>query len=263
MKNQVIEKSDWLNKFEITTSENTRWFTGGVFLKDDRLLFADRRNKKIRLYDSSGKLIYQHQLNYEPWDVTVGDTSNKVLVSDNESAYIRTYIISETGIREGSSIKVSDIKSGIATLGDQILCSGGGKVEIINYRGSSLKVLEMGYSEYICVSKAKKQFYCTYDHTVSCTTMNGDEVFVYSHPELTYPKGMAMDNHGNLFICAYSSGNIHVVSEDGKQSVDIVSINVGKITQPYSIAFNSTGEKIFVASYKENEPIEIYEVKYD
>lgn len=116
---------------------------------------------------------------------------------------------------------------------------------------------------YICASKAKMQFYCSYDHAVSCTTINGDKVFVYSHPELKYPNGMALDNHGNLFICAYSSGNIHVVSEDGKQSVVIVSKSVGKISQPYSIAFNSTGEKLFVASAEEREPIEIYEIKYE
>lgn len=262
MKNQNLERIRLVKQFEITTTENDRWFTGGVFLKDDRLLFADHRNKKIRLYDSSGKLIHQHQLNYEPWDVTVGDTSNKVLVSGDKSN-IRTYIISETGITEGSSIKVLNKKEGIVTLSDQILCVDGTKVEIINYSGSPLKVLQKKCGRYIYASKAKKQFYCTYDHAVSCTTLNGDEVFVYSHPELDSPRGMAMDNHGNLFICAYSSGNIHVLSEDGKQSVVIVSKSVGKITKPYSIAFNSSGEKLFVAFAEEREPIEIYEIKYE
>ncbi|KAJ8311987.1 hypothetical protein KUTeg_009360 [Tegillarca granosa] len=90
--------------------------------------------------------------------------------------------------------------------------------------------------------------------------MAGDKVFVYSNQQLQSPRGITVDSYGNVFICDSGSNNIHIVSEDGKQSVVIPSNSFGSVTKPYSIAINSSGNKLFLASYEESDPIEIYKI---
>ncbi|KAJ8311988.1 hypothetical protein KUTeg_009361 [Tegillarca granosa] len=105
-----IKKINLVKMFDITMKKKPRWITGGVFLKDDRLLFADRKNKKLKLYDPSGILKSAVQLNYSPWDVAFCGAEKKVLVSDTDQEYIRSYAVSATEIKEEGSVKVSNRK---------------------------------------------------------------------------------------------------------------------------------------------------------
>lgn len=57
---------------------------------------------------------------------------------------------------------------------------------------------------------------CSLDQAVYCFDFQGIPKFTYSHQNLSYPRRVAIDHEGNIFVCDYSNSVIHVLSEQGQ-----------------------------------------------
>ncbi|KAK3083467.1 hypothetical protein FSP39_023445 [Pinctada imbricata] len=49
-----------------------------------------------------------------------------------------------------------------------------------------------------------------------CITMDGTPVFTYSHDKLQDTRGVTVDHAGYIYVCGFSSKNVHQLSHDGK-----------------------------------------------
>lgn len=57
---------------------------------------------------------------------------------------------------------------------------------------------------------------CFMKDTVTKKDKENEIMFVYRHPDLKAPYGLAVDPVGNIYVCGHFSNNIHVISEAGK-----------------------------------------------
>ena len=56
---------------------------------------------------------------------------------------------------------------------------------------------------------------CRVDKAIYCFDFDGHPVFTYKHTELTSPRGVGIDEDGNIYICERENSCIHQVSPDG------------------------------------------------
>ena len=49
-----------------------------------------------------------------------------------------------------------------------------------------------------------------------CITNEGTTVFQYDHPELSFPRGIATDREGSIYVAGYKSNNIHKLTPEGE-----------------------------------------------
>ena len=56
---------------------------------------------------------------------------------------------------------------------------------------------------------------CDVDKAVYCFDFDGAPVFKYTSGELMNPRGVAVDREGNICVCEYKLGCIHVISPSG------------------------------------------------
>ena len=71
--------------------------------------------------------------------------------------------------------------------------------------------------EYMAVDERRSHVIqpCTLDIAVYCFDLEGNPKFQYTNTELKFPRGVALDKDGNIYVCDYSVQAIHVISATG------------------------------------------------
>lgn len=86
-----------------------------------------------------------------------------------------------------------------------------------------------------------------------CINKDGTIVFEYNHPELLFPRGIATDRDGNIYIAGYKSNNIHKLSPEGELKQLIVP-QIQLFYRPRVIVEN--GGSVFVV-YRKHKVLEL------
>ncbi|KAK3108229.1 hypothetical protein FSP39_003569 [Pinctada imbricata] len=80
-------------------------------------------------------------------------------------------------------------------------------------------------------------------HELYCITMDGTQVFTYSHDKLEFPRGVTVDHAGYIYVCGGNSRNVHQLNHDGKlQRIIFDNLPAG----PYCISFNTQSDKAVI-----------------
>ena len=104
--------------------------------------------------------------------------------------------------------------------------------------------------QYIAVDETREHVIqsCQMDNAVYCFSFKGDPKFKYANSSLTYPKGVALDRDGNIYVCSSQSASFHIVSPTG---VGIRIIQDVCLNCPLAIAFMKSGEECAVTQESE------------
>ena len=88
---------------------------------------------------------------------------------------------------------------------------------------------------------------CTEDEAVYCFDFNGSPKFKYKGKNNIFPRGVAVDGYGSIFVCEYIYNNsvIHVVSPTGN-ALRIIQKLKGCPGRPLAIGFKKNGEQFAV-----------------
>ena len=105
---------------------------------------------------------------------------------------------------------------GLQYVKGEFLVANNDKISWINSStGSKTKeVSTYGYSDFIHSTDSKDYIYVDGYYNVTCT-VGGVTQFKYSSQELRGPRSVSTDMHGNIYVCGFSSKNIHQISNDG------------------------------------------------
>ena len=102
---------------------------------------------------------------------------------------------------------------------------------------------------------------CSVERAVFCFDMNGNLIFRYSNNNLEEPKGVAVDNDGNIYICEYALDSIHIISADGT-GITIIDKSRGCPSKPLAIGYYETNNVFAVTEDKdEKDRITFFSVK--
>ena len=87
---------------------------------------------------------------------------------------------------------------------------------------------------------------CTTDRAVYCFDFKGNPKFKYKGKNDFYPRGVAVDGYGSIFICdAYNNNVIHVISPTGNV-LRVIQQSEGCPRWPLAIGFKKNGEEFAV-----------------
>ncbi|CAC5415057.1 unnamed protein product [Mytilus coruscus] len=98
-----------------------------------------------------------------------------------------------------------------------------------------------------------------YGDKVYLVTTTGQQREFYSSHDLKLPKGVAVDNNGNVYVAGYITYNIHKISPNGDGEV-ILSFEDG-IKQPRGLSYNRETNELLVI-LDDGKTVHIYKTHY-
>jgi outer membrane protein assembly factor BamB len=88
--------------------------------------------------------------------------------------------------------------------------------------------------------------------TVTCYTIKGDKLWEFKDESLlTDPRGVTVDNNGNVYVTSCSSNSVVVIEPDGRKDRQILSSDDGLIL-PTGIYFDTSKNCLLVTNYNEH-----------
>ncbi|CAG2196332.1 TRIM56 [Mytilus edulis] len=101
---------------------------------------------------------------------------------------------------------------------------------------------------YYIYARERKNYICTDGTNTVSKIVNDIKVFAYTNDKLVSSRGVDVDTDGNVYICSFSSGNIHQLTKDGTL-VRIISADSVGIKQPWVIRFKKNSNRFLVTCY--------------
>ncbi|CAC5399692.1 unnamed protein product [Mytilus coruscus] len=235
-------------------------------------LFTDNHcsNEKLVILNAKSQTDYTIQLSNS---YTVFDAErlneNIVAVTTGEAPEVGQFSsgISFIDLSKRKVIKFIDLPGdpyGITFDGKSLICCVEEKeLHVISCTDYSLTTIPNTFSPwYSYVSTyADKIFYThPYINKVYCSLIDGTSVWVFNDEEaLQMPRGISVDDKGNVFVVGESSCNVLVISPDGKQYKEILNDKNG-LSNPFAVFFDKTRKQLLVL----NKPsvAHLYKISY-
>ena len=89
---------------------------------------------------------------------------------------------------------------------------------------------------------------CMKDRAVYCFDFNGNPKFKYKGKNDFYPRGVAVDVYGSIFVCDSGNNAIHVISPAGN-GLRVIQRSAGCPIEPLAIGFKKNGEEFAVTRF--------------
>lgn len=243
-------------------------FSGVTCVNGGKIVVADYLGHHVKYYDwKMLKLLDYVTTTSPPYEVcTSAVNGTEVFVSFPFDHKILHYKLTDKQIillkeipTEGKCYGVGSFVGGLAVSLriDKYIW----QIEILDYYGSVQKVFKddehgkelFGFADYIAVDKNGERLYVVdgIKHSVICfnlkdSTMTSiQEIFIYTCTYLHIPKGLTLDDNGNLFIVGCESSNVHKVTKDGHR-IGVVLGHKDQLVNPMGIVYDITEQKVFV-----------------
>ena len=253
------------------------WITGMVITNDGRLLLADYRNKKIKLFSRDMKLLCSLSLSLSPWDVAItGD--REAIVSCYDEVMLVIFDISDRRMSIKQTVKLPFIVRGIATYKDKLV------VTSQTTSPPSVKLIDQTGRVYWSTDtdqQGQKLFYSPnyvtcyddggsaavivsdlFSHTLTVLNADTGDVITRRHVEGKYPHGVTTDTTGNIYVCYRRTGEVAVLTKDLSQEKVILSERDGLSHLPEGISYNALDNQLLVAySYLDSENIDCFQLQ--
>lgn len=232
--------------------------TGCVILPDGHLLFADTFGKKqLMKYSQDGSYVGNIKLSNVPYDLTIID-SDRIAISYGNECFIEIFDLCNNTVE--NSITTEGRCFGIVYYEGRLYVTVQGiGIIIMDLSGNLLNTIERD-SEFIAdvIVDNDRILYSDYiENTVTCCNLNGEEIWVFNEDAVERPQGLAIDNNRNIFVAGTFSGNLTVISSNGKHSKTLLTATDG-LNSPRAVYFDKSNSVLLVCD--ENETVAIFEV---
>ncbi|XP_062606308.1 uncharacterized protein LOC134268120 [Saccostrea cucullata] len=201
--------------------------TGGCSYKS-KLVLVDNTGREIRGYTEMGHRDESFTISFKknPWDLTPlpeRDGSDMIAVTLHNDCQIQVIEYGQIPLPDKHVYHTRTNCFGIAYLEGFIVvaCVQGLEVaELVDdhrlvYRNFLRVPGDKIY--YVCSGDKNRIYYsdAVEKGSLYCITLDGTEIFQYSHVTLRSPRGISTDSTGNVFVCGYYSNNIHQLNAEG------------------------------------------------
>ena len=232
------------------------WISGCTFMPSGHAVLCDARNGVVKLLDKNLVLCEHLKLCSWPWDVSVVDDNNVIIVlpGTKQLQYMQVF----PQLKTGRTIQLDKTCRSIEVFGDEMYTtqcddSGQGEVLVLDLNGNRKRKLQtnvkFNYPEYITVSRSGKKIFVSgggYETpTVTCMTTDGNLVYQCQDEKLGNSNGMYVDAEDNILSCNGVSNTVQVITANGKKYGTLLSSSDGT-DSPYSIAYRETDDTLIV-----------------
>ncbi|VDI03120.1 Hypothetical predicted protein [Mytilus galloprovincialis] len=241
-----------VNKFD----SNSRRVTGCIILPDGRMAFTEYGQKRLFIRKADGSPDFQISFKESnAFDCTLVKDAT-VAVSCGYYLSDRTCIqILDLNSREITQIVNTTYRAFGIVCGDGLLVCCGHipnglyGIDVNTEQQSKIScTIDVGAWSYIAYFKNK--FYVTNqtNHTVTSFDNKGSVIWAYKDDvNMKIPRGISVDNNGNVFVASERSNNVIMISPDGSRAKQIVDQNNG-LYRPCALHYNRSSNQLLVAN---------------
>jgi len=252
-----------LHKVKVVDDNDSCTITGICRLASGEFIISDNRNSKLKLLDSSYKVISTCNVSHYPHDVCpTGECEAAAAVNNNDEDRHEVHFLR---VRSGKLLKTRTIKiqhgcRGIAHHNGDLYMAAGTSLHVYNIANGQSRQLYRDltgeYTVFRCAISpdGKCVFITNYsNHQLIALNKNGSKLSTITHPELLYPVAVHVTSMGHVFVSCFCLGTVVQVvkSKDGKQTVKPLTGRKEDLNEPTAVYFNGSNNTL-VVGHKNN-----------
>ena len=235
------------------------WYISGLDVTvDGHLIVSDCWNKKVKLFSLNGKLLSSLKLSEKPWDVAVVDRSTAAVCIPYKCEIAILDLGRRGKLSERKSIRLDREAGGISVYNNQLILACWGSVIMINMEGRILWSTEslpqqlFSRAEFltvrsgsgpdtVLVSDSRKQ-------TITVLEADTGKLVKVCDVGGGKPRGLTVDDNGNVFVCYTPPGEIRVWSRNMEER----SLTIHGKLDPVAIVYCRKRQQLIVTNYYDN-----------
>jgi DNA-binding beta-propeller fold protein YncE len=228
---------------------------GCSFLPDGRMVFSCNSSNTVRFISKDGVELFQ--IGKDKTGACTGDTvyikdNNTIAVSSGGGINRCIVIIDIESQKVMTTISMDTYMYGMGVRGRKIYyCANGKGIKMLNLSDKS--VIDITKSKTSCVgyvaTYGDKLYYTNYNtHAVTCCDLHGTTQWKFKDIRvLQGPRGISVDNDGNVYVVGSNSNNVVVISPDGQRHRQILSSMDG-LSDPYVLDYDQSTNRLLVVN---------------
>lgn len=259
-----------------TVSENKSWITSIMPMPHNYLIVADKTDGALKLL-KGGKIVSRTTFSSYPWDITkINETCIAVTYPQMNrifffNAYFHDVIVKiittvsllGSPLKCESSIKIRRPCFGITCLGKSLVVSCEDCIQMYSLKGKLLDTVNKNVdgkplfsrATFLSSDKFRDVVFVSDEgansvSAIQCAhkTFVSSPKYIYLHPKLRCPQGIAVADDGSILVSGFGSKNIHKISTTG------ILLEVFEMTvRPWALAFLNGTNQCIVSIYPEEE----------
>jgi DNA-binding beta-propeller fold protein YncE len=235
------------------------WIRGCSFLPDGRMVLSCYNTNTVSFMNKEGVEYFQICE-----DKTESCTYDTVYIKDNNSVAVssgrgnsKCITIIDLESREiMTTISMETLIFGMVVRGRTIYyCAWDEGLKMLNLSDKTVSdVISSDMSGIYYVATSGDKLYYTNDHThsVTCCDLHGTTQWKFKDEcVLRGPRGISVDNDGNVYVAGRSSNNVVVFSPDGESYRQVLSPEDGPL-QPTVLDFDKYTNRLLVVNESES-----------
>ena len=239
---------------------------GCSLLPDGRMVLSCRGTNTISFINTEGVELFQigqDQIGSETYDIVYIKDDNSVAVSSGDKGVNKCITIIDIESQEIiTTISMDTYIYGMAVRGRTIyFCTGNTGLKMLNISDQSVSEIIISCMSYIfCMTTSGDKLYFTNcnSHTVTCCDLHGTTQWEFNDEHvLVDPRGITVDNNGNVYVVGCSSNNVVVISPDGHRHRQVLSSGDG-LVKPRALDYDKYTNRLLVVN--ESESAFLFEV---
>ncbi|CAG2249043.1 unnamed protein product [Mytilus edulis] len=251
LRSQSIDeiRASLISEFQVPLGLISTCIAGVSVFSDGRMIFADYNNKRLVIVHSDGTLDTEIPLSpLEPFDVTCIDDKTVAVTTLRIDKLV---IVNTENKQVTNTIKTGRCRGITYRQGQIFYCKIGKGIQAINLSNNKVRTIvedntiENDWS-YITAS-GENIYYTTNGSTVKCYSIRGGKRWEYKDKSImTGIKGIAIDQHGIVYVNSNKNNCVVLISADGENSRILPTPKDG-IQESYGIYLHTN--KLYVVSF--------------
>jgi WD40 repeat protein len=231
--------------------------TGCSLLPDGRIVFSSTIDSTVSFINKERVELFQIGE-----DKTGGFSYDTVYIKDNNSVAVSRVrginrcivIIDIESQKVMTTISIDTFIYGMAVRGRTIYyCTEGKGLKMLNLSDKSVSYIinsNMPGVHYVATS-GDKLYYTNFNtHTVTCCDLHGTTQWEFKDERvLQCPRGITVDNDGNVYVVGCSSSNVVFISPDGQRHRQLLSSKNG-LNNPRVLDYGKSTNRLLVVNLK-------------
>ncbi|XP_052083278.1 E3 ubiquitin-protein ligase TRIM22-like [Mytilus californianus] len=252
VKLQLIKTFQIQRKNEIDIS-------GCVILPNGHLLIANNTQEKyLIVYSDTGEHIRDIPVSARPFDITVID-SNRIVVTYTDTKFIE--IMNSNSFNVEKRIKLKNSCFGISIEDGRLYITRGNTIHILDLSGTQLETLKVKSDSALYITTSRDRIFYTdcANNSVHCCSLEGEDVWQFNSESIACPYDVAVDNYNNVYVVGFSSNNLTIIQQDGKDSKTLLTESDG-LDMPSTVYYGKEKRTLLICN--ENGKVVLYKARY-
>ncbi|CAC5408964.1 unnamed protein product [Mytilus coruscus] len=218
-----------------------------ICLMDGRVIVVEMRGK-VNILTSDGKLQKQLPIPDGAYCITQINQNTIAITYPNETVIKIFNMENETVTK---FIRLDKQCYGLSFSNNSLAVGlDNDEIRIIDLEGNTLKSVQFESEsdlKYLVYCNDRVIFSGYHGKVVYCVDESGKQIWQYTQ-DLSGPRGLCTDTHGNIIVADYNSHRILVISKDGQNSKILIGGEDG-LNRPICICFKHNESSGFICDY--------------